>query len=305
MKSETRKITEGAMMCALIAVFLILDRQFAGALTSYLAWVLSIPMILYSARYEAKYAWMVFVSTLFIAFMVSTPQSVFYLFSAMLLGVVYGQGVHKKWSQSKCLFWTIGITFFSYLISMYVFAAFFGYDLIATRNEFISMIENMEIFGYKIVLFMDAKTLFHVMDITSFLLLVVMESLCVHLLSHVIFIKMKMSVDRIRLDLGFVYPKSLAVGGLVSMGLMMLMGQVEVSDTIEFILAFFYLTLFIVNFIYGMIVVRCMRSLPKWCSFLCLIVPFLWPFVMLLGIADGLMDGRIRKRGLYGQTGKF
>lgn len=89
------------------------------------------------------------------------------------------------------------------------------------------------------------------------------------------------------------------------MGLMMLMGQVEVSDTIEFILAFFYLTLFIVNFIYGMIVVRCMRSLPKWCSFLCLIVPFLWPFVMLLGIADGLMDGRIRKRGLYGQTGKF
>ena len=38
---------------------------------------------------------------------------------------------------------------------------------------------------------------------------------------------------------------------------------------------------------------------------LMLIVPIFWPFIMMLGIYDGLLDGKIRKKGSYGKTRKL
>ena len=305
MKSETHKITEGAMIVAMIGAFLTVDRQMASMLSSQLNWLLSIPMIIYAARCEWKYSWMVFFATIIVSLMISPPQTIFYLFSALVLGIVYGEGLRLKWNQNKLLLWTIACTFISYLFSMYIFAGFFGYDLAATRNEFIEMLENTEIFKNIVVFFIDAHTLFNILDIASFLLIVIMESLCVHMLAHLIFIKLKMDVERIKIDLNFKYPRFLAVGGIISNLLFFGMRYIQVSETVKFILAFFYLTLFIVNLIYGMIVIVSMRRLPKWSLVVLLILPPVWPFVMILGIVDGLLGGTIRKRGLYGQTRKF
>lgn len=305
MKSDTRKITEGAMIVAMIGAFLIIDRQMANVLSSQLSWLLSIPMIIYAAQCEWKYSWMVFFAVLIVSLMISPPQTIFYLFSALILGIIYGEGVRLKWHQNKLLLWTIVCTFISYLFSMYIFAGFFGYNLVATRNEFIEMLENVEIFKNLVVFFIDANTLFNVLDITSFFLVIIMESLCVHLLSHLIFIKLKMNVERIKIDLNFKYPKFLAVGGILSIFLILGLRCFQVNETVKFILAFFCLTLFIVNFIYGMIVIVSMRRLPKWSWVVLLILPPAWSFVMILGIIDGLTGGMIRKRGLYGQTRKF
>lgn len=305
MKSNTRKITEGAMIVAMIGAVLFLDRQFANAFTTTFNWLLSIPMILYSVQSDRKYSMMVFLSALFVGFLVADIQTLFYLFSALLLGVIYGEGVRNKWKHSKLILWTMCCTFVCYLISMYIFAGFFGYDLIETRREFIEMLENIEINGLQIVLLIDAHTLFNVIDITSFFLLVAGESLCVHLLAHLIFMKLGFNVERIKLSLDFKYPKVLSIGGIISIGLIYSVRWFEFGDTVEFILAFLYLSLFIVNLLYGMIVIRCMRQLPNWCWFVAFIIPICWPFVMILGIVDGLMNGEIRKRGLYGQARKL
>lgn len=305
MKSNTRKITEGAMIVAMIGAILFIDRQFANAFTTQFNWVLSIPMILYSVQSDRKYSLMVFFSAVVVGFLVADIQIVFYLFCALLLGVIYGEGVRNKWKHSKLLFWTMGCTFVCYLLSMYVFAGFFGYDLVATRNEFVQMLESLEVNGVELVLLMDAHTLFNVIDITSFFFIVVFESLCVHFLSHLIFIKLKWDVEKIVINLNFKYPKILAFGGLSSYAMIYLVRYFELGEMIEFILAFLYLSLFIVNLLYGMIVIRCIRQLPKWCWLIAVLVPFCWPFVMIVGVVDGLLDGEIRKRGLYGQVRKL
>lgn len=305
MKSDTRKITEGAMIVAMIGAILFLDRQMANILSAELSWVLSLPIIIYTVQADEKYSWMVFFSALIVSLFISPPQTIFYLFSALLLGVIYGQGVIRKWSQNKLLLWTIVCTFVSYLISMYIFAGFFGYDLIATRNEFITWLESQPIFQNLVIFFLDAHTLFHVVDVTSFLLLVVAESLCVHLLAHIIFVKLKINVEKIKIDLNFQYPKALAIGGIISILLFLSLQWFEVSETIQFVFAFFYLILFIVNLFYGMIVMRSVKGIPALIRLIILIVPIFWPLVMILGIVDGLMDGKIRKRGRYGQTGKL
>lgn len=305
MKTETRKITEGAMITAITAVFLLLDRQFGNVLSTNFSWLLSIPMIIYASQTESKYAWMVFFSVLFVSVLISPLQIVFYMISALILGMVYGSGIRQKWNQNKLLLWTIGITFTYNLLSMYVFASFFGYDLIATRNEFINWMNQLELFGNERILFISPESLYNVIDIVSFFMLVILEALCVHLVSHLIFIKMKLPVERITIDLGFRYPKFLSIGGIVSLILMMASNSMQMSDLWVTILTFFYLSLFIVNFVYGMIVIRCMQSLPKWIWIAALILPVFWPFVMMLGIVDGLMDGKFRKRWLYGKTRKF
>lgn len=305
MKSNTRKITEGAMIVAMIGAVLFIDRQFANVITSSFNWLLSIPMILYSVNSDRKYSLMVFFSTLFVGLLVADIQTLFYLFSALTIGIIYGEGVRNKWKHGKLLMWTMCCTFICYLFSMYIFAGFFGYDLIATRNEFISMLENIKIFGIDIVLLIDAKIFFHVYDITFFFLLVVAESLCVHLLAHLIFIKLGMEVEKIKISLTFKYPKILAIGGLLSLVIIVAFRYFEFSETVEYILAFFYLSLFIINLLYGMIVIRCMRQLPKWFWPVSVIIPIFWPAVMIVGVVDGLLDGELRKRGLYGQVRKL
>lgn len=305
MKIETKKLTQGAMLCAVCAVFLILDRQMGTMITANLQWLFSIPMILYASTYELKDSLVVFFSMIFISVLISPLQSVAYLFSAFLLGLVYGTGIRKKWSHMKLMLWTIAITFVTNFVIMYLFASFFGYDLIATRNEFVSWIQQVELFGNKLNLFINPYSLYNVLDIVLFLMLVILESLCVHLLAHLIFIKLKIDVQPLILNLNFHYPKSLSVLGIVALIAFYVVNSFPMNETIQFILMFFSLTLFIVNYVYGMIVIRCQQNLWKFCWIVCLVLPFMWPFVVILGIADGLMEGTIRKRGLYGKDRKF
>ena len=44
MNQNVRKITEGAMMVALIGVFMLIDRQFQGTFSSTFAFLLPLPM---------------------------------------------------------------------------------------------------------------------------------------------------------------------------------------------------------------------------------------------------------------------
>ena len=45
MNNSVRKITDGAMMVALIGLFLFINRQLAGLLDLYAAWLVPLPMV--------------------------------------------------------------------------------------------------------------------------------------------------------------------------------------------------------------------------------------------------------------------
>ncbi|MBR2067054.1 MAG: hypothetical protein IJ875_02170 [Solobacterium sp.] len=50
MKNETRRITEGAMMIAIIGAVSLIDRQMAGTLASNILFLFPLPLLMYSAR---------------------------------------------------------------------------------------------------------------------------------------------------------------------------------------------------------------------------------------------------------------
>ena len=128
MNKQTRKITEGAMMCAIVGLVLFINRQLGNMLEYFMYWVLTFPILVYTAKYGVHNALVPSVSMLLLSFMISSPTTIFYLFSCIVVGLVYGGGVRKGWKNGTLLVFSGIFTFFSYLVTTVLLAAVFGYD---------------------------------------------------------------------------------------------------------------------------------------------------------------------------------
>ena len=104
MNNQTRKITEGAMMCAIVGLVLFINRQLGNMLEYFMYWVLTFPILVYTAKYGVRNALVPSVSMLLLSFMISSPTTIFYLFSCIVVGLVYGGGVRKGWKNGTLLF---------------------------------------------------------------------------------------------------------------------------------------------------------------------------------------------------------
>lgn len=140
MNNNVRKITEGAMMCAIIGVILFINRQFAGLLELYFMWFVPLPIILYTAKYSLKDGLVVATSVFFLTFLFGTFQTIFYVFMALACGLSYGYGVSKHYSNLRLLIQTAVITTFLAIITSIIFASFFGYDILGEISTLKDMI---------------------------------------------------------------------------------------------------------------------------------------------------------------------
>ena len=66
MNQNVRKITEGAMMVALVGVFMLIDRQFQGTFSSMFVFLLPLPMVYFGAKYGLRDSLMVLVAIIFV-----------------------------------------------------------------------------------------------------------------------------------------------------------------------------------------------------------------------------------------------
>ena len=81
MNNQTKKMTEGAMMVAIVGMLLFINRQLAGMLEMVMYWVLTFPILMYTARYGVKSACVPAISMVLLSFMIAAPTTIFYLFS--------------------------------------------------------------------------------------------------------------------------------------------------------------------------------------------------------------------------------
>lgn len=305
-KSKTQKITEGAMMVALIGVCLFFNRQTAGIFEVDFYWLLSLPILVYTVRTDLKYGVIVFTCSMLLSLMISTPQTMFYMFSAGLIGVLYGYGVQKHWNNRKLLGMTILLTFLSLLISMYIMAGFFGFDVAATRNELLGMIEGMlgflEELHLTLVLPVSLHLFVYCLDILMFMIIAVLQSLCTHLVAVLVLHKLKIKTAEVKPLKDFMLPRFLGFLTLLLWALVSWADLTSFSENIQFAIVLLFMCNFILSLTYGMIIVRELRRRFKWCWIL--YIPLFWNLVTMLGACDSLLQGKIRKV-CYGQTGKF
>lgn len=192
MHNQTKRITDGALMVAIIGMLLFINRQLAGALEYAMYWILSFPILIYTVKYGLKAALIPAAAMMLISVIIAMPTTMFYLASALLCGLMYGYGSARKWPNAMLLLSTGIVTFFSYLVTMVLFAGVFGYDPV----DDLIMAEQL---GE--VLHLGNVNMLQIALICSILLTIitsVLQTICVHLLAVMTLRRMKLPAPSIK-----------------------------------------------------------------------------------------------------------
>jgi uncharacterized protein YybS (DUF2232 family) len=144
MRNSTRQITDGAMMIAIIGLYVVVNRQTAFLLETFVAFLLPIPILFYTVKYGFKQALVVTFGMVVVSMLLGTPQSLFYMGTALANGLVYGYGVRKQKANEWLLGVTIIITAAAMFLTTYAFAAFFGYNVMEEVNAIIAYLKTIQ-----------------------------------------------------------------------------------------------------------------------------------------------------------------
>jgi hypothetical protein len=196
MNKNVRQITDGAMMCAIVGVLLLVDRQFGGILADYLLFLFPLPMVFFSTKYGWKPSWMVLTAMILLSLIVSTPQTIFYVASESFLGLVYGAGVHDNWDQHRLVVLSMIIGAVVNIVSTVLLASLFGYNLSAEVSEYTDILNQaMSQTGTTLAAGIDISSFITNIIVISAILSGVLEGLVTHLIARLMFKRLHMHVE--------------------------------------------------------------------------------------------------------------
>ncbi len=206
MNSNVRKITDGAMMCAIVGLLLVADRWLGGLFSGSFLFAFPLPMVFYSVKYGMKDSWMVLTAMSLLGFIISGPTMLFYVASESLLGLIYGSGVHNHKPTERLVLSAMLIGILVNLLSTVVFAAFFGYNLtedIEFMQNTINNVASQSGVAFPDTL-MNANTM-KTMLVVGAILTGVLEGYVTHVLSRLMMKRLRLHVEPIK-SLAYYFP---------------------------------------------------------------------------------------------------
>lgn len=307
MKNDTKKITEGAMMVAIVGLLLFINRQLAGMIEYMMYWILTFPILIYTAKYGVKNAMVPSVCMLLLSLILSVPTTVFYMFSCIVTGVVYGGGIRKEWKNGSLLFWTFLFTLFSYLITFVLFASIFGFD----------PHEDMEIAQMLLSIFhmetnINITKIVSVISILSTLLMSILQTMCIHMIGNMLLSRLKIQVHAMKPILQLKVPKVTAFIIIIIWVLFYMQNVIKLNQELSSVLFACYLIAMILAIGYGALTWMCwfMMKRKKALVFLVVIamfIPYLNFVIACTGVGDMIFDFKNRMSEVlyHGSIRKF
>ncbi|HCK88018.1 MAG TPA: hypothetical protein DHW39_04315 [Erysipelotrichaceae bacterium] len=195
MNKEVRKITDGAMMLAIIGAAVLLDRQFAGLFSGYLLWFFPLPMVFYTSKYGLKNALPVLAASALVSLMLGLAFSSFYAICASVCGTVYGAGVHAKKDSRYIVVITMLLWVILEFLAAFVFAGVIGYDITAELQDYeklLEMFSSASPQGEMLASVISVKTLF----VMSIVTLGIMEGYITHVIAKVMLKRLRMPLPQ-------------------------------------------------------------------------------------------------------------
>ena len=191
---RVNSITYGAMMTALLGVLLFVNRQLAGLFDLYMFWIIPIPVIIYCLKFSISQAVIMGVSMIAISFIIATPVTVFYVAASIIAGLVYSRGLKKGYSGFQLILSVFAISLLVAILSTFVFAKAFGYDLaeeIRYITETINEISSTLGPGFTPEYFTSRNFIMTIIVIST-VVTSIMEGILVHLLAFIVLRRLKM-----------------------------------------------------------------------------------------------------------------
>ncbi len=135
MNGNTIKITTGAMILAIFAMMLLLNRQTGSFFEGFFIYLLPIPMVLYAALYGFRAGLSVFAGMCLFSFLFGGFTTIFYAVTAALLGLIFGTRIYLKCDMTRTLFIVMGLSAVFNVVSTVALASLFGYDVTAEVTQ--------------------------------------------------------------------------------------------------------------------------------------------------------------------------
>lgn len=288
MNSNVRKITDGAMMLAIIGAVILMDRQLAGTISSMVLYLFPLPMVFYSAKYGLKDSLPVLASVFILLFILGTPQMIFFVGAEAVIGTVYGSGVHSQTESRIILFRTIILGGLVELLAMVVFASFFGYDIAMEIEEYQNIMDSLMVNTGTVLPtnFMSTSSI-RTLLVVSAILLGMLEGLLTHWISLIMLKRLRYTLPPSR-PVAEYYPPVLT--GYLALALMMgyyyTMFKTLENELLQTALEGFGLAGLVYLIVFGIIAICVLtpRVFPKLRRFILLIIVLLF-FINSLIIA--------------------
>ncbi len=293
--NKTVRITEGALYCGIVFIFLMVNRWMGNSLEFIFYWFLSFPIILYGAKYGIRNNIVLCCAMMVMAMIFTSITTWFYLFSAQLVGLFYGYGIEKKWSNGRLIFISILFTLFAYIVTTILCANFFGYDL----SEDI-MMANMilELTNIQVVNFDQfvMKLIIGIALISS-----ILQGITTHMVSNILLKRLQIEVHPMKNPVFIKSKKS--YGWMMSIAFIgdFLGNRFLKNEIILNILLIFALIAFVMALYYGIMIVwyhALCRNQRIW-MILIVAMAFISPINLLIvgyGIYNQFIDTRLKGR---------
>lgn len=289
---STRKITDGAMLAAMVGVLLLTDRQLAGFFDFTIFWIVSIPIIVYIAKYRLQDSGALVVTVLALAIMLSPIQTIFYVGMACVVAVLYGRGIKKNYSNHILLLISIGVSLITSFLSMLVFASLFGFDMYQDTLIALQIITDFAAWIH--IRVPDFTSRVSAVVVSGLVLTGVMEGIVIHLLSYLVLTRFKLPVAPMK-------PlNQVKVSRKTGLTLLLIAGGIIIGQTMirsEYYINILYFILFVILFLFmangylSLLTILAYYNRRK-SAFLYLLICFL--FLPAIGIADSIWNLRER-----------
>ena len=280
--NNVHKITSGAMMVAVVGVLLVINRQFANLFEVYFLFAMPLPIIIYRCKYDMKYSLITACAMIILSMIISMPTTVFYVFNACIIGIIYGTLVKKNASNSKLISFTIVTSIITNLLISVVFAGFFGLDFMDVAKE----LENF-------IRFFNANNgLLSNENISQFILFcaflgVVMtgflEGILIHVITNVVLRKLKIKTNKIKPLIYWSINRNIAYICLTFSILFQIVHLINTPEVLQYVIIVlgFLATMVLVFFGYIAILLFGVLEYKKNIGIFVIIISFLLPTIMI------------------------
>ena len=103
--NQTKKLTQGAMMLAIVGAMILIDRMSAYWFTEIVVLIVPIVVIMYGAMHTLKDGAMLSVGLLIISFLLGNFQFTYLIYVpvGIITGLFYVQGIHKNMDKRRLM----------------------------------------------------------------------------------------------------------------------------------------------------------------------------------------------------------
>lgn len=188
-KNNIQQITKGAMLSAIIGVFMLLNTMTSLTLFAIFPYLIPIPFILYTKEYGYPQGIVMLVVVFILGIFLTPIEQVFLVAMYGTIGIVYGDLAKRNFSDKPIILLTFVGTIIIYAIMMFLFSSIYGFDIIGEMKQLTALVNEM--MQARPELLPSIQKMIRPIVLMSFVMSAFLEAIVIHYLVNILFLFLK------------------------------------------------------------------------------------------------------------------